>query len=142
MLDSGISAVFVFASIAALILNIVVLVYFFGLCGHVKAIRKNLCKPKTDADFYDRFLKFISQGKHEEAVEVIREYFWDHASGYQTSLSQRIKDPDKEKEAWEKFIAPYRDLFELVGEKPPALLSASIVKKVVDIRKVLASGND
>ncbi len=141
MLDSDISAGVVFVLIATLILNIIVLVYFFGLCGNVKAIRKNLCEPKTDRDFYNIFLKFISQGEHEKAVEVIREYFWAHTSGYQTSLSRtrrmKMKDPDREKKVWEEYIAPYKNLFELVGEKPPALLSASIVQKVADsIRKV------
>ncbi len=82
------SASLVVSALIALILNILVSAYFFGLCGNVKAIRKDLCKPEADKDFYNRFLKFISQGRREEAVEVIREHFWDHSSWHQTSITE------------------------------------------------------
>lgn len=123
-----IDASYILLGIGFLALNIALLFYFFKACKDIQLIKKNLVP--NEKDFYDEFLKLISRDKHKEASKILHEHVWKYSKLYQKSLLTREKkDPDKEKEDWAEYIEKYKDLFELVGEKPPTLLSTSIIKK-------------
>lgn len=124
---------YVVLGIGFLILNIVLLVYFFQACKDIQSIKKGVGLP-SEKDFYNQFLKLISQDKPKEAAKILHEHFWNYCSFYQTSL-KRTEDLKDQKKWFEEYTEPYKNLFELIGEKMPELLPTSIVKQVESIKE-------